>query len=238
MRDIYQDFGEPEMAKQKHQEWLDFDGSGYDMEDCDLCVLHNWVTHSCWSENYKEATKKAKSLIKKKRTCVDVPMRTYGRAIYSHTQLGELENAAKIYNISRTQMDHKMPMLEDYGYIIIFLSLTGNYVRAKNILAKQLPFAQTFDCEYHVQEFYIAVLFFLKIAEEDKRKTINLPKSVQLPVENKDGAYLVQDLIPFFEKEIDRIADLFNERNGNDFFSHKKDKALALLKFKRAVALK
>ena len=31
MRDIYQDFGEPEMAKQKHQEWLDFDGSGYDL---------------------------------------------------------------------------------------------------------------------------------------------------------------------------------------------------------------
>ena len=237
MRDVYQDFGEPEMAKQKHQEWLEFEEDDRYMGDCDACVLHNWVTHSCWVENYKEAVKKAKPLIKGKETCSDIPLRTYGRAIYCHTQLGKFEEAARIYNISRTRMDHKMPMLEDYGYIIIFLSLTGNFVRAKNVLAKQLPFALTFDCEYHIQEFYIAVLFFLKIAEQDKRKKINLPKSIQLPVENKDNAYFVKDLIPFFEKEIERIAKLFNDRNGNDYYSGKKDKVLALLKNKKKMSL-
>ena len=235
MRDIYQDFGEPELAKQKHQEWIDFEENDRQMGDCDACVLHNWVTYSCWIENYKEAIKKAKPLIKEKETCADVPLRTYGRAIYCHTQLDELEEAAKIYNISITKMNHKMPMLEDYGYIVIFLSLTGNYVRAKNIIAKQLPYALTFDCEYHIQEFYIAVLFFLKIAEEENRKKINLPKTIQLPVENKEGAYLVKNLIPFFEKEIERIAKLFNARNRNDFYSLKKDRVLALLKNKRAL---
>ena len=232
MRDIYQDFGEPEMAKQKHQEWIEFEENDRYMGDCDACVIHNWVTYSCWIENYKEAVKKAKPLIKKKETCSDIPLRTYGRAIYCHTQLGQFEEAERIYNISLTEMDHKMPMLEDYGYIIIFLSLTGKYVRAKNIIAKQLPFALTFDCAYHVQEFYIAILFFLKIAEQKKRKKINLPKSIQLPVKNTAGAYLVEDLIPFFEKEINRIAKLFNDRNGNNFYSGKKDKVLNLLKLR------
>jgi len=238
MRDVYQDFGEPELAKQKHQEWLAMEENDTEMSDCAACVLHNWVTYSCGIQDFKEAVKKAKPLIQRKETCSDVPLRTYGRAIYCHTQLGQLEEAAKIYNISRTKLDHKMPMLEDYGYIIIFLSLTGNYVRAKNVLAKQLPYALTFDCEFHVQEFYIGVLFFLKIAEQENRKKINLPKAINLPIENKDGTYLVKDLIPFFEKEIERIAKLFNDRNGNEYYSSKKDKVLALLNQRKEMSLK
>ena len=150
-------------------------------------------------------------MIQKKLGCTDVPMRTYGRAIYCHTQLGQLEEATMIYKKSRRALHHKMPMLEDYAYIIIFLALTGNFVRAKNILKKQLPYALAFDCEFHVQEFYIGVLFFLKILELEGQTEIKLPASIQLPVENKKGAFLIKDLISFFEKEIERIAQLFNE---------------------------
>ena len=81
-------------------------------------------------------------------------------------------------------------------------------------------------------------MFFLKALQQDGRKKIVLPEELKLPVESEKRSYQIDDLIPFFEKEIDRIADLFNERNGNDFFSHKKNKALALMKYKRAVGLK
>jgi len=236
-RRIYQDFGEPELAQAAHKKWENMEESS-SMSDCSACVRNHLVSHHYYMGEFQEAIDAAQDLLNKKMTCKSVPKRTYHKVVSSYCRLGKLEEAIPVYKKAVRNLGHHQPYLEDYGSLLILLSLTENFTPAKNIFVKQLPHALEHKQDHDIQLFYIASLFFLKALQEDGRKKIVLPEELKLPVESEKRSYQIDDLIPFFEKEIDRIADLFNERNGNDFFSYKKDKALALMKYKRAVALK
>ena len=236
-RRIYQDFGEPELAKAAHEKWEQMEESS-SMSDCSACVRNHLVSHHYWMGEYQEAIDAAEDLLNKKMTCKEVPKRTYHKVVDSYIYLGRLEEAIPVYKKAVRNLGHHQSYLKDYSSLLIFLSLTENFTPAKNIFVKQLQHALVHKQEHDIQLFYIACLFFLKILQAEGRNKIVLPETLQLPVESKNRSFQINDLIPFFDKEIDRIANLFNERNGNDYFSHKKDKVLALVKFKRKVALK
>lgn len=235
-RQIHQDFGEPELAEKAHQEWLEIEETS-NVSDCTACVMNTMVSYERWKGNYELAIEKAQDLLNGKHSCAEVPLRTFEKVIISYCQLDQLEKAVPIYQEVASKLNHEKAYLTDYGNIITYLALTENDVRAKAAFVKQLPFALTFDCEYNIQEFYIGVLFFLTALQNKKKKDISIPKSINLPVAHKNHSYQIADLIQFFDAEIDRIAQLFNERNGNDFYAQKKERVMALLPNRRKVSL-
>ena len=236
LRQIHQDFGEPELAEKAHQEYLELEENST-MSDCTACVINTMVSYERWKGNYELAIEKAQDLLNRKHSCAEVPLRTYEKVLRCYSELNKLDEGLAVYHEANKKLGHKRAMLTDYGNIIIYLTLTQNDVKAKTAFTKQLPYALTFDCEYNVQDFYIGVLFFLTALQNKKKKDISLPKSIELPIPHEDRKYLISDLIKFFESEIDRIAQLFNKRNGNDFYSHKKEQTMSLLANRRKVKL-
>jgi tetratricopeptide (TPR) repeat protein len=235
-RVIYQDLGEPELAEEAYNEWFGISESS-DISNCTACVIDQEVEYLLWKGSYQEAIDKAEDLLNKKYSCAEVPEITYSKVLLSYACLGKFEEAVKIYELAVSALNKEKAYLEDYGRILIYLSLTQNYIKAKNAFSKQLPYALNSKCDYFVYQFYLGALIFLKSLLQQNKLEITLPENIELSIPNTNNLFQVKDLYDFINNRMDSIIKNFNRRNGNNFFSNNKDKTLNLLKLSRKVNL-
>ena len=235
-QDLYCDLGEPELAAEHHELWKTTTGNS-SISDCEACVTNTMLEYELWKGNYQACIDMAEPILAKKLTCATVPEMTYSKVISAQINLNQLEEALNLYKTAIKELETDRANLDHYGRFIILLSLTENHVAAKELFIKQLPYAIAAQCDFYTIQFYIGVLFFLKTLQQDGHQEFVLPEALTLPVANTENNYQVSELIPYFEKEVDKIADAFNHRNENEFYSSIKLDALSLMKFKRKISL-
>jgi len=229
MRSIYLDLGMPEEAKKQHELWLTMDEFSF-MSDCPACVTNALVKYKVKTADYAGAIVDAQKLVSKEQTCAEVPQRTYASIMYAHMKEGEMDEAKKMYNEAMNALkDEDVPLLVDFGYIILYLTMIKDYVSAKESLIRELPKALTFNSPYEVDTFYTCCMIFLKTLQQNGHTEMALPQEIDLPVKHENGNYKISDLYAFFEKETQKIIASFNTRNGNDYYTERQANLMAIL---------
>jgi hypothetical protein len=195
------------------------------------------LEYELWKGNYQTCIDMAQPILAKELTCATVPSTTYSKVIFAQMHLNQLEEALTLYKTAIKELEDNRANLDHYGKFIMLLSMTGNHVPAKELFIQQYPYVEAYQCDFYTIQFYIGVLFFLKTLQEDGHQEFILPETLTLPVSNVDNNYQVSDLTDYFEQEVDKIAEAFNLRNENGFYSGMKTDALSLMEFKRKVNL-
>lgn len=231
---IYQYLGEPILAEAAYSEWLQME-EDCDLSDCTACIINEEVEYLLWQGKYNLAIEKGQDLINRKYTCTEVPDITYSKLLLCYTFLGDFEKGIDFYKNCISTLNKEKAYLEDYGRVLTYLGLTQNFVKAKNVFIKQLPYALNNKCDYFIYEFYLGALVFLKSLELNGKTVISIPKEIKLNIRNENFKYAVSDVYKFVDESITLIINKFNKRNNNKFYTKKKEERLELLKLRRTV---
>ena len=235
LRGIYQELGEPDIAnefslKAETGEWTM-------LEDCTACQINSNVSYEAWKGNHKMAIEIAEDLLSGKHTCESVPSSTYSTVLKCYCYLNKMEKGVDICTKALTAYGKDKSYLSNYGDVLKYLAITKNFVEAKEAFINQIDIALNNKCDRLVLSFYIGVLIYFHSLVNENKTELTLPSTIKLPVQHQDNTYQVIDLRNFFDKEVDRITEAFNKRNGNTYYSSFKSDALGLLKNTRAVSL-
>ena len=193
--------------------------------------------YELWKGQYQTAIDYAEDLLSGKETCDEMPLYTYSGILRCYCALDKMEEGVDICIKALSGYKKDKGYISCYGDVLIYLTLTKNFIEAKESFINQFPFALNNKCDGYVLDFYLGVLVYLHGLENDNKTELTLPTTLKLPVQHLDQVYQVSDLKTYFDAEIDRIVTAFNKRNGNTHYSTFKEEALQLLKNSRQISL-
>lgn len=223
-RSIYGDLGDWEEAT-KHQEAIEKLHSREILRDCKACVLNSDVTYLVGIGKVEESLKVATPILEGELSCRSVPHTTYRRFIpelvYLNRHEEAMEMAKKLFSLLKD--DDR----DDYtkGYTLLgFMGITQNFDKGLTFFEVHFPNAFMVRSKWSKYHFYLhARLFFDQLKQHSATQEIELKLPTKHLLYNAKNTYSLENLIAWFDKEIAEIEAAFNARNGNDYFTKKKN---------------
>lgn len=120
------------------------------------------------------------------------------------------EMAERYYN-GRSGFDVWDDMVYCYSYLDIGKALRIYKQYWKKAQKTREPW-EKFDIYRHM------FIFFGKLKEARKKQTIKMPYDSSFPLYNESQQYQIEDLYQYYYKEAEKIAKLFDARNGSSYF--------------------
>lgn len=220
LQGIYADFGDFENAEKYRQKWMN-DSDISTMEDCKACQLNTNVGYLTSFEKYTEAIEEASSILDGTHTCGQVPKGTYPNVLLSKLFLGKIDECQELYEKGIETVDHSQAELKEYAAYLIYLSCTKDFVKAQDIIENHFKYVWEYKSKKWIIAFYGAILIFLKGLQKEGNEYLKCDGLKPIPLKSTEEGYQIIELISFFEKEQFHLIKLFNERNGNDFYTKK-----------------
>jgi hypothetical protein len=223
-REAYHNLGDYEKSAFHHQKHQAFKKRDH-LDDCEACVLNRIVTFYIVTGDMKEALKRAKPILTFKKTCTHIPKDTYTNLITPLLLQKEYELASDF-----AEKLEKSLKRSKYGGNItnVYPLILNHCVHSRLTNAIKLfekYFGDVFMAKAPERRFYFYCAGINMLTKVEKRTLkLKLPQSFSLY--NKDNVYEVSVLTEWLEEETDKIAAMFNKRNGND--KHTKEKAKIL----------
>lgn len=235
-RSIFGELGDWEEA-QKHHAAIEQLHSREMLRDCKACVLNNEVSYWIGIREVEKSLEVATPLLQGSLSCRSVPHTTYRRFIPELVLLNRheeaMEMAKKLFAlIDETDRD-------DYtkNYTLLgFMGITQNFEKGIDFFNARFENAFKVRSKWSKFHFYLhAQLFF----DQMKKITGNEFVTLQLPEKHvlfhASNHYTFDSLIAWFDKEIAEIEAAFNKRNGNDYFTQKKEFVFKLANYAQKI---
>ena len=191
-----------------------------DLSDCEACELSTQVYFELNYGDAQTALKLAKPILSGKKKCGEVPLTTYGYLLDYYMKQNDMENASvyeklllkEIKNIAHLTSVSKL--LKYYTYIDINKGI--------RIFKKYFPLDIQTKNPIDKFNFELQAYYLLKKAKKCRdKKTIQLLFDKKFPLYKENGVYQLDELIEFFLKNVTEIAQKFDRRNKNNYFSNK-----------------
>lgn len=203
--------GEVEKAK----EYIKLrDETGRDrMSHCKACELDASVEMELVDGEFDKAITLAHDLITKKITCGHMPFGTFCNLAYYLNKAGD-ERAAEYFvkaEEEMLEMENDTSLLSDIALLMNYL-IDNNKERAWEYFEKYAGWEIGAEDSFSF-DFTLPLIRLLK--QEGVRELALDPK---LPYFKADGIYNIGELYDFYYKKADVLANLFDKRNGNDYF--------------------
>ncbi|MGB8194261.1 MAG: hypothetical protein WCF67_20180 [Chitinophagaceae bacterium] len=224
--EAYRNMGDLEKGKYHHDRWKKFKKRDY-LDDCEACVINRDVTFRIFANDLTGALKVAAPLLTRKLTCTHIPKDTYTNFIIPLLREGSNELADEFAlklakTLSRTKFGGD---IFNAHVLLVYYTKQEEYTKAVKLFER---FSKT-----DVDQKNLSRRFYFYTAAQ--KLFSNIPKEkVTMTIRNKaayyqaNNNYNVKALAEWFDKETDRIAGLFDKRNGNNFLSREKETLLAL----------
>lgn len=167
---------------------------------------------------YEEVLELLNPVLHQQVTCHLNERYGYHIAMLATMMLGKWDEA-EIYAVrSSCEMDLTIGMLYVASSHLIYHGITGQFSVGRDVFEKQFPFVLKPVSDLPKLEFLIGAQVYFTRLLRSGRTTIQLsvPEHPELHPEN--GVYKVDALLQFIEKEINRIATAFDNRNENDYY--------------------
>ncbi|MES2774314.1 MAG: hypothetical protein V4722_09025 [Bacteroidota bacterium] len=188
------------------------------LDDCAACVLNRVTFFHMVAGDMDDAIKQAAPIFTGKKACTHVPKDTYTNfLIYSllrnRTELANGYAEKLVKELSRSKFGGNFKNIYP---LLVYYARLGEITKALRFFEKY--FFNAFDTrgldgKFH---FYLGALYLLgKIV----KPTVRLKIAQKIPFYNSTSIYDVAMLIKWFDAETDRLAALFNTRNGNTKYS-------------------
>lgn len=189
------------------------------LSDCKACIISFEARYLLELGDFVKALKIAEPILSGKKTCQHVPSATYGKFVIPALKAGRVADARGF--VEKTASILKIPF-EDFTYIdreplIVFYALEKSFSIAFKLIEK------SFKIYYKETQlagpFYFYASISLLLEKYDKAEVvIKLPKDFVLF--NESNTYDKELLQTWFTNESVRIAELFDARNSNKYFSN------------------
>ncbi len=195
--------------------------------DCYACEVNKQVDCFAELESDEAALNVAEPILEGKLKCAEVPHITLGTVLLPLLRQDKIELAGQYFTKGYKLVSKNKEFLPTISQQIEFLVLTGKINKALNLFERHFIWAiETKNLERKYNFFRTASLLFSKIEKHDLK--LNLPTAYK--GFREDGKYRATNLFEEFYAEANRIAELFDTRNGNGKYKFKLavSKAVAL----------
>jgi len=210
-----------------------------DLSNCPACEVDERVSFHVYTDDYARGLEEARPILEGGLKCRTVPHRTLARFLVPLLRMDRCEEAREFHL-------HGYPLVEgDKGLLayacdhLVYLALAGEDERAADVLAGHYHFAESTADVHNRYLFYRAAWLFTDIAADAPRTDdggggrLRLRMPSTFPLFDPSGLYDARRLAAWFGREAARLAERFDARNGNDYFSRKLEETMSLKELRK-----
>jgi hypothetical protein len=211
------EMGEPARAAEFEKLWRSARADG--SQDCKACEVGNHVEYFIDSGQDEKAFEAARPLAQRGMRCAEVPNTTFSRMLVPLLRAGKLKEAVKCQEASFEQMRESRKFVSHLADHLTFWALTGEMTKAVRLMEARLPWAQQTRELYAKFRFYSACRVLMARLHHAGRASVNLRLTAGAQPHRQDDTYDTAALAEWFGREARRIAEQFDRRNGNDYYT-------------------
>ena len=192
-----------------------------EMSDCPACEQNTEVKHANFFGKDEQALEAAGPILRGHLKCAEVPHLTYGRLLIPLIRLQRVDEAARLHLIGYRLVARNTKLLEPASEHLLFLAITENLDKGAKLFEKHLIYAleaANLDDRFR---FYLASQFLMErlIEAGNDSLKVRLPKT--FPLYQEKGRYEVSDILAWLVQETRELANRFDQRNENDYFTRR-----------------
>lgn len=207
-----------------YTKWLKFKQRDQ-LDDCEACVTNRHLSLLINMGELEMALKVAAPILSGKQSCTHVPKDTWSNLLLPVYTKGDLETSKLLAEkLSRKLASMKYDSnVAPAHTLIIYYTKVQEYLKAVKWLEKFFPIAidqKELNGKFF---FYTAATYLFGHLPKESVK-LRLPRSFALF--SSSGVYIVHTLAQWFDNEANKIAELFDKRNGNTGYSQQKQELL------------
>ena len=208
--------GDYEKAHEYQTTYMKMKRSG--MSDCLACEQDRQVELLTRMHRDEEALKLAKPIIKGKSSCGEVPEFTNAHICKSYLRLGKTKHADKLFPKAYDAVKTENKYLGTIGDLMLVPLHQRDFDTAFSVAKRHLSWAAESAADELRFRFYCSCSMLFELLAND-RAEIKLRVPQQLSCCNETGVYATSELANWFQSETQQLAELFNQRNGNDCYT-------------------
>ena len=209
----YMRMGDYEQSLQYQDAYLAMKRSG--ISDCLACERDRQVELLSRMKHDEDSLKLAEPILSGSMGCSEVPEFTNAHIVRSLIRNGRIDEAAARQKTAYEQVRNDRKYLGTIGDLMLALIRKQNHDTAAAQMIRHLPWAAETKADELRFRFYDSCSLLLESISQTtpNRRKLRLPE--ELECWREDETYDPRQLGQWFANESRQIADLFNERNGN-----------------------
>jgi len=190
------------------------------LADCLACERDKYAELLIYTGRYQEAVDYAQPLLSGEMNCSMIPHATYAEMIEPYLKLNQIEQAAEMHQKGYEMIATNPNFLRFAADHFTYVTRIRDFDRGLNMLQQHLPWAvaesAAMDRRFH---FYTAAAAFCTAAANQGKATINLQTPPRFALYSAGQRRDTTELATWFDEQATMLAEQFNARNGNQYFS-------------------
>jgi len=185
------------------------------LSNCKACEVQAQVRIALLKGKNADALKRADRILRGELSCATIPQNTHASLLTPLCALDRYDDAMSYHRESYPKVDRRSGFLGALSDHLIFLTITGNLKEAAKSLERALPIALSSFIPASRFSMFNASAFFC----EQSNGTLRLKLPLDFPLYNEANKYEAAALGEWFDHEARAMAEAFDARNGNRFYS-------------------
>ena len=187
--------------------------------DCEACEQNTLVTLATRTQQYEKALEEAEPIFDEKMTCEEIPHLTHGSVLWPLLKLNRKEECKPHFKKGYALTKNNRVFLSSHSEYLLYCTAISNFDTAMKIFEDSLQWAvETKDIDSQFQFYDSSTLLLQAFARKTSNQKLNLPKEIDCYQEN--DLYNIEALADWFDKATIQLAEQFNQRNGNKYYTH------------------
>ncbi len=195
--------------------------------DCAACETNALGFFQLAFEDFEAARKTCRPILETRRLrCAEVPHVTYARFAAPYLRHGLEEEAVRYHKTGYRMIRDNPDYIRSVGEHLEFVAEHGDIEEGLRMLERHAVWLTHSGSPLEQFSFYVGARKLLGSAQKRARGTSRkLRFHREVPFYRRDGEYHWKDLIAWSDESLDRLANAFDKRNGNDHFSRRAGEA-------------
>ena len=199
------------------------------MGDCTACEAHFLTEYLAAQKRDPEALEATKLILSGRQRCAEVPHVTYGVLLEPMLRLEQFEDALDTHLRGYRMARDNPEFLATCGEHLAFLAYSHNTGPALALLERHLSWAlETANLQARF-EFYRSTLPLWNRLRDTGELEVVFRAPQGFALEGQGGIYALDALEGWFGAQLEDLANRFDARNGNGYFSSRLEVDLKLL---------
>ena len=189
-----------------------------ELADCEACEQNKLSEFFGRSGKPEESANVALKLLDGRMTCAEIPHLTCGHMVATYMKLGRLDELKQSHSKWYKMVKDNEEFLDIVAQHMMFAAGVGKFPEAIAMFERHAGWAVETVNDYKRFVFYRAAAFlFQRTFPSESRLRLNVPESMACYREDAD--YQCAELAQWFQAEAKSLAQQFNQRNGNEYYT-------------------
>ena len=198
------------------------------VSDCHACDINESVIVLTHLGRLEDAFEYAEPILSGRKRCAEVPHLTYAVLLLPALRLNKLAEAQEFHRLGYQRIAQNPNFVKEHGIHIVYLSVIGNLKRAVILLERHLPMALKSSIPLNQLHFYAACHLLTQQLICAGRHSIKARLPQDFALWQADGCYDLDGLQAWFNQQAIALAEQFDQRNRNTYYSDYVAETLAL----------